>query len=270
MNNRKYLLTSASNHSGFSNKIHAWANAYYLAQQNDRILVQDWPGDSHLLTLPNTISANELDANLSWTEFDTNTLKDTERLPLDDYIKLTCGFNYNRSFFSKINHRSLFQQIQFNHESFSKILDITNDQNLVGVHMRRSDFYPPTETDIDFIRINTQVHEKWFVSVMKDLQKANPNIKFYLATEDITKFKHLYEQFNIIDRRAILAEEPERPLQNYVLCLSDFIDLFVLKHVNCFIETPRSSYSHLASLMRNKPTITSNTYKGYYFHTRNY
>jgi hypothetical protein len=270
MSNQKYLLTSANSHSGFSNKVHAWANAYYLAQQNNMIIVQDWTGDSDVISLPNTVSISTLEKDIEWSLFDTNSLKNSDILPDKQFIKLTCGFNYNRCFFSKINHKALFQQISFNHPCYSDIVELCNDPNLVGVHIRRSDFYPPTLTDSDFVGINSQVHEKWFVSVMKDLKKINDNVRFYIATENLDNFIHLRNKFNVVDRTIFDIPLDKRPPQNHVLCLQDFVDLFVLTHVKCFIETPRSSYSHLASLMSKNSSITSTTYSGYFYHSRNY
>jgi hypothetical protein len=271
MNSQKFLLTSASNHSGLSNKLHAWAHAYFLAEQNNMLLVQDWQGDVEYLDLPKTISIKTLPEDTTWVDLNTNNFKNfSGRLPDNINIKLTCGYNYSRNNEDKIHYKTLFEQVQLDHPSYEKVLQVTQDPNLIGLHIRRSDFYPPTQTDEDFTGINRQVHEKWYVSVMNDLQKQNSNIKFYLATENTNNFLHLYSKFNIIDRTIFNLNESNRPEHNYKLFLPDFFDLFVLKHANCFVETPRSSYSHLASLMRNKPTITSNTYKGYYFHTRNY
>lgn len=268
MNKNGYIL--ATNAAGLSNKAHAWAAAWELANINNKQLVQDWQGDQHLLSLPDTVHISEIENNLSWVELNSNSLNEPFILEQDKNYKLTCGFDYNRNLCKQYSYQNLFRGIQLTHPVLKDIIELTKNKNLIGLHIRRSDFFKPTLTDSDFVWNTTQVDISWYLSVMKDLQKTNKNLTFYIASEEASLILPLLKDFNVIDRTIFNIDLTERPAENYVIHLADLIDLFVLKHINCFVETPRSSFSHFASLVNDNPTITSSTYKGYFLHKRNF
>lgn len=268
MSNSSYIL--ATNHAGFSNKAHAWVAASELARINNKKVIQNWQGEQQHLTLPNTTFLNDLTEEVHWTKLNTNSLKEPFLLDKEKNYELTCGFNYNRKICKPDSYRQWFKQIQLNHPVINEIIELTKNKNIIGVHIRRTDFFKPTLTDADFQRFTQQIHESWYEYVMADLHKSNKDLIFYIASEDPKIFSYFSERFNVIDRSVFKIEETKRPQYNYMLHLPDLIDLFVLKHVSCFIETPLSSYSHFASLVNDNPSITSNSYKSYFYHKRNY
>ena len=118
------------------------------------------------------------------------------------------------------------------------------NSHLIGVHIRRTDNKPAigkSSTDA-------------FLSAMEAEIAADPNVKFYLATDDLSEEKTLREYFP--DR--IISNEGRDLSRDSVTGIQDaLVDLYSLSRCSKIIGSFYSSFTDLAADIRGIPLIVA-------------
>jgi len=259
-----------------------------------------WP-ELNYLSIPNTKGVDECRDDF-WNgdkTLDFEMLLDDETFKLNTEINWVLYqqhfIEYYDYFFNYIKNFSSDRPLQ--------LIDIKNDvlkksivenlNDVVGIHMRQGDIGTPEET-IDFEEIRNKLKDKnlsvterneleqealtcgqggrwyetfkdeYYLKIMNEIIKVNPNQKFYISTNgDREKFKVFYDNFDILDYSTILHDiESEVDWSEYYLdyelnknCLRNVTDLFSLSHSKFLILHSESTWSKFAKWYKDVPSI---------------
>lgn len=279
-----YILSKLYNYDILVEKLY-WPELNYLSMPNtegvDEFGNNFWHEDKTLdiLQIIKTLDDDgfAFDTKTNWLVFQQHFIE------YYDYF-----FDYIKNFSSK---RPL-QLIDIKNDVLKKSI-IENLNGVVGIHMRQGDVGTPEET-IDFEEIRNKLKDKnlsvterneleqealtcgqggrwyetfkdeYYLKIMNEIIKVNPNQKFYISTNgDREKFKVFYDNFDILDYSTILHDiESEVDWSEYYLdyelnknCLPNVIDLFSLSHSKFLILHPESTWSKFAKWYKDVPSI---------------
>ena len=160
---------------GFANKIYQWSCAWALSNINNMTVVIDWKGDYSYLNLPNTKHISEI-PSIKFVDIDSRKLDSPYILQPNNY-KLTCGWDFKREIYYDMDY-NIFSEIGLNHPVINDIKKLTEDDNLYGIHIRRGDFTKYKNDNSDFSKVNTQIHDRWFIKVMRDIREKTKMLNF--------------------------------------------------------------------------------------------
>lgn len=170
---------------------------------------------------------------------------------IEDKIELPIYLWTCEQFYHADKYFELFQPTDRIEKSINKILGHLSSSELIGVHIRRTD-------QIDSIK-----HSKTenFVELMNKEINKNPNVMFYLATDDMTEEAYLRKLF------------PERIVSNENRTLSRdsqdgicdaVIDLYCLSHCGKIIGSYWSSFTDVAAILGKCKKIIAGVDEGAY------
>ena len=269
------------NAGGFGNRIYAWETMYEIAKINNAELESDFP-ELEYITLPNTTYTQNSIVNeyhhsyKDYLPFNSVKIYPTFKLADGYNYYATCGFGYHR-YFDRIHEKDYSfpkQQMKLKDNFLSeKIKNITS--GVVGVHMRRGEagvgnhtLFDPKHQGVTHYPTGT-IPDFWYYSIMSQIKEYNPNIKFYLSTDDSRDNLNIfYDNFDIISNKDLLSTDFKydgwKSPQDYEYAsgnnlirggdLAGMIDLFSLSSCNLLICSV-SSWSMTAYEMGKLPTI---------------
>jgi hypothetical protein len=123
-------------------------------------------------------------------------------------------------------------------KSKSYIFDFNN---IIGIHIRRTD---------NFNSILHSPLELFIINIKSEISK-NPNVKFYLATDDYDTFESLQKLFS--DKIIYFKKNYER--SKYESIIDAFVDLYSLSLCSKIYGSYSSSFSEIASFYDNTPLL---------------
>jgi len=128
------------------------------------------------------------------------------------------------------------------------------DRPLVGVHIRRGDFPLMSESEFDVnAAVWPAVPDWWYEHVMGEIQKAVPEVAFYVSCSgSLDDFPHLAQRFPVFE---IATESPygyKGPTHHSKR--HPAADLFALGCCSTLVATTCSTFSHYAANMLGEPT----------------
>lgn len=157
---------------------------------------------------------------------------------------------YNR-FIDYDHHKKVFDEVNSDISKFIRPVDelqlridgITKTwrDNVIGLHIRRTD-------NVDAIRTTPM---DYFHGVIRNELSANPDVLFYVATDDASVKKTLFEKYGdrIISPFYLLERGCVQGMKDAV------VDLFCLGLTNRIYGSTASSYVKTASKLFNRPLI---------------
>lgn len=262
-----YFLAQA----GLCNRMRGISSAYYFAKKaNDQPLTVIWP-DNHECNCPfEKIFNMKVDMpihfiNISylhnfrlrrWKErilialirkkcqeqfIDDDVYENMDSL-LERSCKVKNTFITSAAYwFAAEDSFGIFEPIECIQERVTEICRELGDYS-AGVHIRRTDHAGSIE--------NSTTDE--FIKKMKDEISKNPEIKFFVASDDNSEKKRLKELFGkrvVMQENVDLSRETEQGIAGAV------VDLYVLASTNKILASSGSSYSDTAAQIRNIPKI---------------
>lgn len=127
------------------------------------------------------------------------------------------------------------------------------DRPLVGVHIRRGDFPLMSATDFDanaFLWPATP--EWWYEHVMADIQRAVPDVAFYVACSgSLADFPRLTSRFDVFEVETRSEYSYRRP--GHESARHPAADLFALACCPTLVGSSCSTFSHYAAHMLGLP-----------------
>lgn len=115
------------------------------------------------------------------------------------------------------------------------------DENMIGIHIRRTDNVWSIENSPLFM----------FITKIKEEIAKDPTVRFYIASDDLGEKQKLKEQFG--DRIVTLFDEVRRDNEQGIL--DAIVELYTLASMKKIYGSFGSTYSMLAAGIRNIPRI---------------
>lgn len=140
------------------------------------------------------------------------------------------------------NPFEIFEPVENIQESVREICRKLDGGYSVGVHLRRADHK---------ISIEESTTEK-FIDRMKEEILRNPEVKFYVASDDNKEKKRLKEIFG---ERIVMQEKWELSRESEQGMVGAVVDLYVLASTDKILASSESSYSETAAQIKNNQKL---------------
>jgi hypothetical protein len=237
-----------TNYVGLASRLETLPLAFLLRDYLGHNVYLDWPdlGDF------NVIGAQHKKFRL-YHRFNL-VKKHTFQIPEDLYYLKSKNINLRTQFGFPSNHLkkyylSTYERIKLNpHHIYelSKLFSKYANSPIVGVHIRRGDFVLSDDQYYDATtKESLAVPNWWYLHVMGELVKWNPDIKFFVSfTGSKSHYTEIFDSFDCIT----FTPQKKYP-DNYFGHISDghaVCDLFALACCSVVIASPCSSFSHVA------------------------
>lgn len=275
LNNSKYTILLQDEY---------WAELKYLRLPNTRSVKNPYYSNNKIAELRFKTVFDDRNQNIYMAEplfkDDIKTMLTEENFELkgDNYYS-DFGYNFVNEF--KSIGQSGIPLIQFKHDEFEKIIQ-NAVKDCVGIHIRRGkgveitlDHLKSVPKDLKHLfKVQSgDIQYKWisdiqYFKILDGIIRRNPTQKFYLSTDMRTdQYDYILKKYpdNIITRNSILHSVLYT--SHYQDLIDDFqftgfiniVDLFALAHCCFVIKSPASTWSIVASMLRNKPSISIDT-----------
>ena len=161
----------------------------------------------------------------------SKSLEKFYRFPHEDYLLIYS--DYKKKYIR--NHQII--RPTFETRKYIKTLNL---EKCIGIHIRRTDFLPHIKKNLP--NIVSQIDNYYFINLIKNIVKANPQQKIYLATDNYETQNMYFKLFprNIIYRKKI---PPDCKEKRHTSIKDATIDLFCLIECKEFYGTKESSFS---------------------------
>lgn len=162
-------------------------------------------------------------------------------IELEKQMKLPIYIWTCEQFYHANNFFMLFKPTKKIESQIEQLVD-GNNENLIGVHIRRTD-------QVDSIKYSKTDN---FVELMNREIDRNPETLFYLATDDMSEEKYLRNLFPgriISNENRMLSRNSEEGISDAV------VDLYCLSRCNKIIGSYWSSFTDVAAILGNCPKV---------------
>jgi len=226
---------------GLGNQLFVIASAFAFTKDNNYKLMLDNRSDvfsygkprptynnTVFLKIPvTTINTNDF-AKLNEGEYASGTWKNGNGNG-NNNIFLTGGYYQEAKYFNKYRNE-LLDLLEPTTEILDKVNEIfktnnvdTNNDFLVAIHIRLDDVYTPIDADK---RVYDQDEYNTIIQKLPEHIKTNPNTKFIIFSNDVSRTKDIFKNANIENSKMIYIQD------------EDYIELYLMSKCNDYIASP--------------------------------